>query len=867
MAYTNSTSVTDGGSPPPPYTLGTGDSLTNTSTGTITVNTGANVVNVVGQPASFINNSGLIQFHTVGGGAAINVVSAGSVGTITNAGTISVTPGSGNAIDIAGSVSSLVNSGLITASSGDAVTVSGTLGSLVNQGVISAPGLLAAAVRNSGGVIGSISNSGTMSADGRSGGVIANTSGSIGSISNTGLIHATGAISTGIGNGGTIGSISNAGTILANSGTGISNQGTITGGITNAASGLISGAIAIDNAAGAKLTINNAGQMVGAVNLGAHGDTLNITGGSINGAIVGQTGSGDTVNFNVAAPYTTGGAIQNVDTLSVNAGLVNVDNPVSGATLFAIQQGATAALGASVATAQFINSGLLNVGTNTATITGNYTQGATGQLGFTINNTTNGRLNVTGTALITGAANAIVANVQTSNTLIGQTLTVVSAGTLSVTNASSLTVADNNPLIVFNPTLVGNDLLLTAAAPTAPEANQEAGTLVSSGLSAAQGAGLTGIGYTNAVSIGAALQSLLAQQILQGNPTLFNMLSNLSSAGWAQVYASLTPQFIARAQVALSTIQSGGGQWVDAINQRFELARNDTDTGMAAGDATGRGISAWVQPFGALGSQDTESGVAGYRSSVYGVALGGDMAVTPSFRLGAALQLGQTDIRYKDMLSGDSSSIFTVMVSAYGIYRFENKFFLDGMISLGHNSYDGSTTVGPLGTGLSSSFGGFQFMSRIGLGYDYDYGKFRITPQVSLQNYYFNIDSYTTSGGAALGIDEHINGQSLSITQPRIGSRFSYRYETPSGLVAIPEIHLYYMHNFGTANQSTTGYFVGGTQSFSVTTPTFARDIVNIGAGVTLMRKGPFDLSAVYDYTGGANARQNSFFIRFRTDF
>src|SRR6185437_17055658 len=121
---------------------------------------------------------------------------------------------------------------------------------------------------------------------------------------------------------GAIGTLVNSGTILAPAGRAIAlNTGSgIAGGITNTSTGLIQGGaadgtgVAIDNSTNSNaLTISTAGRVIGGINLGAFGDTLNVTGGRITGAITGL-GTADTLNFALGntGSFATGGPISGV---------------------------------------------------------------------------------------------------------------------------------------------------------------------------------------------------------------------------------------------------------------------------------------------------------------------------------------------------------------------------------------------------------------------------------------------------------------------------------------------------------------------------------------------------------------------------
>jgi outer membrane autotransporter protein len=362
---------------------------------------------------------------------------------------------------------------------------------------------------------------------------------------------------------------------------------------------------------------------------------------------------------------------------------------------------------------------------------------------------------------------------------------------------------------------------------------------------------------------------LLTYNLLHGNESLYDTLSHFTAGQWDQVLSQLVPSFVGRAQTMMVTSMVTGGLWLGAVENRLTIARGADGqvTGLAAGDDPAPGVSAWIQPYGGFASQDTKDGVAGFNADAYGVALGGDTAVRPDLRIGLAAQFGNTDVRSTDVLQGNSDSIFTAQFSAYGTWRFSEHAFLDGQITYGHNSYGSTNYVTPLATTLKSSYGGNQFMGRIGVGYVWKANDLTITPLLSLQQYHFDIDSYNTSGGGAAGIDEHVNGQSINITQPRIGSSLSYRFVDPNGFTAIPDLHVYYMHNFGADHLAINGNFIASGSAFQVVTPTFGTNIVDIGAGVTVLQKGPWSVSATYDHADAGDARQDTFFLRVRTAF
>jgi len=112
-----------------------------------------------------------------------------------------------------------------------------------------------------------------------------------------------------------------------------------------------------------------------------------------------------------------------------------------------------------------------------------------------------------------------------------------------------------------------------------------------------------------------------------------------------------------------------------------------------------------------------------------------------------------------------------------------------------------------------------------------------------------------------------VNSQSIDITQTRIGSSFAYPLAQATGQVFTPELHVYYLHNFGPDHLTTTATFSGGGGAFGTVSPTLGHDIVNVGAGLTFIEKGPLSVAGVYDYTGSNGINQNSFYLRLKTEF
>lgn len=198
---------------------------------------------------SFINN-GTIKSALLTPGAvevsAFKVFGDGSIGTLTNNGTMTAASSGNAGLDVSGNINTLNNNGTLTATwAAYALSVSGaSIHTLNNAGTITGPkesfvlngGASIGTLNNSGTIVGGVfySNTNNYYADG----MLVRGGASIGTINNTGTIDHSPTFTSlgdghkeyfsGINNQGTISVITNTGALATNGGYGINNSGTIT---------------------------------------------------------------------------------------------------------------------------------------------------------------------------------------------------------------------------------------------------------------------------------------------------------------------------------------------------------------------------------------------------------------------------------------------------------------------------------------------------------------------------------------------------------------------------------------------------------------------------------------------------------------
>ncbi|MBD0323917.1 MAG: hypothetical protein ICV72_11110, partial [Aldersonia sp.] len=439
-------------------------------------------------------------------------------------------------------------------------------------------------------------------------------------------------------------SITNSGTIISQTGTAIylGANGSISEGITN--SGTIQGGPndgsgkAIDaSLSSASLTVSNSGTIVGQVLFGSGNDQLRLLGGSITGNVSGGAGT-NTVN-----------AVSGTSTLNGN---------ISGFSAFTIASGAKVNQRGSIAATTVTNSGTLDVGSATRTVTGNYVQTSTGTLAVTITDAAAGSLSVSGTASVDGKVAPNTAS-RTTTVAPGTSFTVLqSTGTLTV--ASTAGIDSTNTIEKFALSQSGNQLRITRESGIAPDAPvQKAIDLIKNGTISTGGS--TSVASTT-VALERALTSIvnlpggLPQRITTVGSArpLGQILSIFQSStvniGGTSVQLSqnqvndivtqfvreITPDFSISATGASVTNAIGASSTTTVSTRLASMRGTDSQTGMAAGDMVGRGIDMWAQPYLSTFKQGLKDGVSGFQADSRGLTIGADTVVADNLRVGLA---------------------------------------------------------------------------------------------------------------------------------------------------------------------------------------------------------------------------------------
>jgi outer membrane autotransporter protein len=761
-----------------------------------------------------------------------------------------------NSGTIAASATALAGYATVT---GLSVTVSTMLGAIVNSGTISASATAngaacATALRIEARQLSGITNSGTIAASasgsfGYARGVDIDSTFVTGNISNSGTISASfratsggSGSATGIRIDGTSfsGTLTNSGTITATR----TGNGTATGiklldfpfsNPTIANSGTISATdvgIDLSNIASAAEIDQTAGLIRGntAILFSQNGDTLNASGGKIEGALVGPT-SGTLPTINVAAAsgtFTYAGVANNIGTINVNSGTLLLATQANGAY-------------GSVNAQSFV-------------------QAAGSTLGIAVSPTAN-----TGAILAAAdmtLAGPLVVYENAGAWKPGTTYTYTDAITWGSLTGALTSVSSNSPLFTASGTQGASSETITVGL---LPASQVPG--ISSGnaliLAAAEAAGITPIyTLTNTSELNTLLTSLSGQQ----NTQTFQS----SQSAWSQFTSMLIDRLFGGGGAGTTGVASfSKGQGVQFAQADIPQIAQATDAGGRAGGVPPALQSSkwgvWARGYGSWASAPSTASSASYNDSGAGVIIGGDAQITSNLVGGFAVNIGTDNV---DSANGARNDINTYQGALYGKYTVNPNIYVAGLAGFGWQDYDARRFIAaPIGASATSNYSGQGYRLYGESGYAFRLAgplpDTTVTPYLGLGYLHTHIDGFSEAGGggAALKVGA-VDANSFTTS---LGARASTSIRIGNTMLK-PEVRVAWEHEWLDNSTNVQSAFVSAPGSvFTVTGAGFGRDSFVGGAGVTTTLAGlgvtdprfaPTQLFVDYDMkiTGGYQA-------------
>ncbi|EHK62998.1 autotransporter outer membrane beta-barrel domain-containing protein [Achromobacter arsenitoxydans] len=661
---------------------------------------------------------------------------------------------------------------------------------------------------------------------------------------------------------------------------GIVNNGTI----NSLGTVLMSSGLALDvEGAGAPMVITNTGTILGDVRLGT--STLNLDGGNIYGAIIGEdnqprrlmASSGGAGTLNVNTDFTPQGTITvgavNVaadKTLTLSGtkvnGLLTVNGTLAGngnVGMTTLESGATLSPGtvpssshimmASATLAPGATMAMIPTASQIGTLTVNgdltFKPGSTYRVDATPEGESD-RVNVTGTANLAGS----VVHVGSGGTYAPSTsYTILSAGNL---NGRFDGVSTN--LAYLQPTLnqQGNDVVLTVDMKQVPvEPETKPGD---------EGGETRPIEFADLAVTRNQRSAANAVQSLPKTSPLYTRVMNLPNGAPAGVFADLSGESFGSNVSAMQNVSNNVASLPTAqlrANMNAGFIPGPPTAQVGRGDASMLPRSAaqpmWAQVFGNWRTMDGNGNVAKSRETDTGVFIGGDHGVGAGWRLGGAF--GYTDSRIKVDDRSAKSDVNSYSAILYGGKSFEagsGKINFTAGLAYTWHDIDSKRNINAAGerqelkADYSASTG--QVFTDVGYA-------FPLTDRVTLEPFFgadfsdLRTRGFSESGGdAALSGKRSTNNVGTTTLGLRAQTTFDVK-ETAGRLRGM----LGWRHAYGDVNPEATMSF-DGSQPFTVAGNPLARDAAVMELGVDLAMSKNATLGLAYSGQFGDGNRQNT---------
>lgn len=828
-----------------------GANLTGTLTNEGTIEAlGAGVgIGVTSGTTSLIDNSGVIQTADSKGIAngAVYVAVGATITQITNSGTIRDTNGQ-NAINVAGTLGTLENTGSIgavigsgtvnTVTNGGIIDVIGGAGGITNTGTIGEI-LSAAIVTNTGGDITLIAGAGDVTNTGTIGAVttatsILNTGGTItaigagGDITNTGTIGAITSATTITNTAGSIDSIDGADTIT--------NDATITGlAVLNSGGSFTQAAgssAAIKGAAGVENISINGGAVSGNIDLGGMGTDV--------------ADDGDTINFGdaISDAITLAGTI-NFDDMKVKFGTITLNGVATGidaTSTLTIDSGAILKANEDInlSGVREINGELDIAAGKIVEGTGAVTIGSSGVLKIAVTDAnTYGKITGTSFSQTAGGALAIDASGLVSSLAIGTRLHVFEGTAARGTFTAGTQLSDNSFIYKF-----------TQEAPEVDD-GKSVDVLVAMENTYQM------IGGGNLGHIGNAIDAARGFNDAQLN-ALIGILDTYTPA---QVEAALNT-LLPTAQTSGIIMQTASTDaTITAISTQLarilNLAQYDSLSVATGGEIIKDGI--WGQAFGSAIDQGNVGGVGGYQANLGGFIVGADTEVSDKTRVGVAFAYGDTNAKATD----STTNIISYQGSVYGTYDMD-KLYYEGVVTFAYNDYD--TTRRLFDNSVANAdFKGKQYSAKATAGYKMNLeGGLKVTPFLSAQYMLVTVDPYSETGSSA---NLHVNTDNSNIFKTGLGINFAYPI-TDCDITYIPKMSIAWYHDFiGDAAAVTSNFTSAPSAFFASRGGEIDRNEFKFGTGLDILSQDSLTISLDYTWNSKQNFSSHTGEVKARSEF
>ncbi len=238
----------------------------------------------------------------------------------------------------------------------------------------------------------------------------------------------------------------------------------------------------------------------------------------------------------------------------------------------------------------------------------------------------------------------------------------------------------------------------------------------------------------------------------------------------------------------------------------------------------------WVQGNGIFSKVVSVSQVPNYRFNSGGFLLGADYKWSENFTTGVYAGYQGTYAKYDD---NSNLRVNSALFGGYATYD-NGGFYIDAIVGGGYSNYTAKRAINfsTIDRVARSQPGGGQFTTYLDAGYDWEVKGFTFGPIISGQYTYAGVAPFTENGADSL--DLKVSQQNANSIRTNIGGRVAYTWNVTSSITFIPEVRMFWQHEFLNNPRNIASSLDGGSgPGFGYETSAPARDSVFAGAGIS----------------------------------
>lgn len=291
-----------------------------------------------------------------------------------------------------------------------------------------------------------------------------------------------------------------------------------------------------------------------------------------------------------------------------------------------------------------------------------------------------------------------------------------------------------------------------------------------------------------------------------------------------------------------------------AVRAAASLSFDQIDHRMFALRAAPVRGGSWVNAFEIVGSQGARNvsagSYAGYKVKGGGLIAGVDRQVAPDTVMGAAISLTESDIDFRDQLSGNSLDFSSDQFSVYGSKSI-SKGFVEGSLGYGLQRYNGRRDTGT--DVASTNVKGHQWSARVTGGVPYKLNNgILITPKVGLEWSRLVRRSYTESNTSSpMSTGALTANRVRSITGLTVGKQIRIKQ-----VKVQPYLRTFWQHEFN--NKGIDPVVTQNGLTVQISGQDLARNNYTVGAGINLLTTDALSVAIGYDHTIGDGLRTHA---------